>query len=216
MNTVSSPIPLSEKEILNFRNNLIGIQKDEGISNKELAQLIGVTPEYVSKIRNGKARPSARISADLANLVNVPEQDLFLTPQERKYKEWAVYGRKLQKARMAKGLHAGDIAAFLGTTLEVYKQLEDGKCYASASWVEKLDKLLFDHKEEEKKDAPAEAAEAKPEPAIPAEIPMATIDIIISHVRDLKVAPESQREIFRTLSEYKLRKQEEELFGKEA
>lgn len=58
------------------------ILKEKGIQVTELATLIGITPQNLSKLINEKTKPSIDTYERIATALNVPFTDLFEQPQQ--------------------------------------------------------------------------------------------------------------------------------------
>lgn len=50
---------------------------ESGIKQKELAKLLGVTPQYVYMLENGKAEPRRDMMLKIANLLDCKVGELF-------------------------------------------------------------------------------------------------------------------------------------------
>lgn len=48
-----------------------------GLSQKELAQSLGVTHIHVNRIANSRANPSPRLAREISRLLQVPFENLF-------------------------------------------------------------------------------------------------------------------------------------------
>ena len=218
----------SPQERANFVAQMISFQEKENISNKDLAQALDVSDNYICQIRKGKQNASPRIIKGVSDLSGIKVADLIRDPQEIAQAERAKYGRKLRKARLARGMSLLQVAQYLGTTKLVYAEMEDGKCSTCDDFKKQLEKLFFAEPVVTKLE-PAKASEAKPaSPAEPklapkaepkaedtaTDIPLEVIDVVIKHVKDLNVSEDIQRKVYRAFSEYQLAKREEALFGR--
>jgi transcriptional regulator with XRE-family HTH domain len=54
-----------------------GILALRRITNRQVAQHLGVTPEWVGRVLNGYARPPDRFRAAVSELTGAPEAELF-------------------------------------------------------------------------------------------------------------------------------------------
>ena len=208
----------SEQECINFVKNLILFQREKALTNADIASVLEVSPTFICSIRNGRQKPSERIIKGVSDLSGIKVADLLEDPDNLRMKEWAAYGKRLRKARKNRGMTQVDVANYLGVPKLVYVEMEEGKCSTTEDFKKKLDKLFFaeitvyqtkpEYKTPSDDEKPAQ--NAAPETA---EIPLDIIDVVIKHVKDLKVSEDIQRKIFRSLSEYQLAKREETLFG---
>lgn len=53
------------------------ILRSRRMTNRELSRLAGYSETWISLVVNGRERPSPRLSARLAEVLGVPEADLF-------------------------------------------------------------------------------------------------------------------------------------------
>ena len=49
-----------------------------GLTQKQLADLVGLTPKYISLLEVGARRPSIDIAIKIAKILNVTVEDIFL------------------------------------------------------------------------------------------------------------------------------------------
>jgi len=61
-----------------MKNNIASIRKQKGLTQIELAELVGVNRFHISNIERGKASPSVKLLIKIANVLNVSLDDLFL------------------------------------------------------------------------------------------------------------------------------------------
>jgi len=60
-----------------LHNNLKKIRKEKGISQRELAQLIGVSRNTISSIETGQFNPTAKLALILCIALDKKFEDLF-------------------------------------------------------------------------------------------------------------------------------------------
>jgi transcriptional regulator with XRE-family HTH domain len=60
------------------------IRTASGIKQKEIAKRLGVTPNYISMVENGKREPSISFLRELAVVFNVPVGLFFLWEETKK------------------------------------------------------------------------------------------------------------------------------------
>jgi putative transcriptional regulator len=65
-----------------LRNRLKVARAERGLSQSELAQLVGVTRQTISSIETGQYGPSALLAFLLAERLDVPVQKLFFLEGE--------------------------------------------------------------------------------------------------------------------------------------
>ncbi len=59
--------------------------KQSGLSQGEVAELLGITETYLSMLVNGKRKPSGPLAAEIASLLGTTIEELnFFTPQLHK------------------------------------------------------------------------------------------------------------------------------------
>ena len=204
---------LTQAEAENFAKNMAAFQAAENLTNKDLGDFLKVSANYISQLRSGKAKPSERIIAAVSDLTGTKAEDLAKSPEERQAKEMKAYGHKVRNARHEKGFSQNEMSDYLHTTKMVYAEIEAGQFMPAGSMKEKLEKILDlkTAKMPAELDAPSTQT-LKTESRTDGDLYEA-IDVVLSHVTDLKVSKEVQRKIFRTFSEYQTQKREEALFG---
>lgn len=60
------------------KNQIAKLRKEAGLSQPELAKLIGVTPSHLSKMENGKKSVTMTRALRIADVLNVTLNDIFL------------------------------------------------------------------------------------------------------------------------------------------
>jgi putative transcriptional regulator len=61
-----------------LKNNIAELRKQKGISQKELAELIGITNWWLNHIESGKRNPSLVLAKNIAEKLDVSIKDIFL------------------------------------------------------------------------------------------------------------------------------------------
>lgn len=61
-----------------FGNFIYNLRKKNGISQTELAEILGVTNKAVSKWENGKAKPRIEILQKMASYFKIPVEELLI------------------------------------------------------------------------------------------------------------------------------------------
>ena len=59
-------------------NRLKEIRTEKGFTQKELTDLLKITPSYLSKIENGKKLPNVLLAVRLATILDCKVEDIFL------------------------------------------------------------------------------------------------------------------------------------------
>ena len=75
--------------MLNFSiigNNIRANRQKLGLTQEALAEILNVTPDYISKIENGIKHPSLSAIEKLADLFNVDVYEIMSKPGTRKFK----------------------------------------------------------------------------------------------------------------------------------
>ncbi|MDO5518590.1 MAG: helix-turn-helix transcriptional regulator [Clostridium sp.] len=54
---------------------------NKGIKQKELAKELGITPQYLSSIENGKTEPRRDLMIKISKLLEISIQDLFFSEE---------------------------------------------------------------------------------------------------------------------------------------
>lgn len=62
---------------MNFGKAIRQYRTEADISQRKLAQLIRVTPTYISHLESGRAEPSITLLRKIARVLEVPEEILF-------------------------------------------------------------------------------------------------------------------------------------------
>ena len=70
-----------------FGNYLLNLREKQGLSQLQLAELLGVTDKAVSKWENGKAKPKTEIIRKIADIFKVSVDDLFKMKEVKKMPE---------------------------------------------------------------------------------------------------------------------------------
>jgi len=61
-----------------MKNNIAKIRKRKGLTQMELAELVGVNRFHISNIERGKSLPSVKLLIKIANVLDVSLNDLFI------------------------------------------------------------------------------------------------------------------------------------------
>ena len=61
-----------------MENNLAKIRKEKKIGQSYLVDRLGVSRQTISSIENGRCTPSLELALDLANLLGLPIEELFI------------------------------------------------------------------------------------------------------------------------------------------
>ena len=61
-----------------MENNLAKIRKEKKIGQGYLVEMLGVSRQTISSIENGRCTPSLELAMDIANLLEMPIEDLFI------------------------------------------------------------------------------------------------------------------------------------------
>jgi DNA-binding XRE family transcriptional regulator len=62
-----------------MKNNIAKIRKRKGLTQMELAELVGVNRFHISKIERGKRMPSVKLLIKIADVLNVSLDDLLMS-----------------------------------------------------------------------------------------------------------------------------------------
>lgn len=57
---------------MNLANKIIELRKKKGISQRELAQIAGLSPTYISMVENGKKSPTLKSLEKISNALDIP------------------------------------------------------------------------------------------------------------------------------------------------
>ena len=61
-----------------MKNNLAKIRKEKKIGQSYLVDMLGVSRQTISSIENGRCTPSLELALDLADLLGLPLEELFI------------------------------------------------------------------------------------------------------------------------------------------
>jgi DNA-binding XRE family transcriptional regulator len=62
-----------------MKNNIAKIREQRGLTQVQLAELVGVNKFHISNIERGKASPSVKLLIKIANVLNVSVDDLLMS-----------------------------------------------------------------------------------------------------------------------------------------
>lgn len=61
-----------------MQNNIADLRKEKGLSQKELAEKVGISHWWLNHIERGKRSPSLNLVLEIAKALNVTPNDIFL------------------------------------------------------------------------------------------------------------------------------------------
>ena len=61
-----------------MKNRLKEVRLERELTQKELADLLQITPSYLNKIENGKRLPNVLLAVRLASILDCKVEDIFL------------------------------------------------------------------------------------------------------------------------------------------
>ena len=61
-----------------MENNLAKIRKEKKIGQGYLVEMLGVSRQTISSIENGRCTPSLELAMDIANLLEMPIEEIFI------------------------------------------------------------------------------------------------------------------------------------------
>ena len=61
-----------------MKNNIANIRKQKGLTQIQLAEMVGVNRFHISNIERGKSSPSLKLLIKIADALDVSLDDLFL------------------------------------------------------------------------------------------------------------------------------------------
>lgn len=203
---VSSNSALTNAQVKAFSKELKRRREEAGISRKDFATIVDCSYSYINNLECGSKRPSPQLAGRIADAFGVKVEDMLDPVLSESPEERIEYGKRLFKRRMDKNLKRSAVAGALGIPVEVYVEFERGECSISPHQKELLEKILGDG--DEKKVTAAPPAVVKEAADVPTEI----CDIILNHVKDLRVDVKEQKKVWRYFTELKIKAQEKELF----
>jgi putative transcriptional regulator len=69
---------MGKRKELVMKNNLKQLRSQKGLTQRELACLLKVTPSYLNKIENGKRIPNVLLAVRIAHILDCRVEDIFL------------------------------------------------------------------------------------------------------------------------------------------
>lgn len=72
------PILVYARGETNMKNNIAVIRKEKGFSQKDFAEMVGISANWMNHIENGKRRPSIKTIEMIAEKLGVSVKDIFL------------------------------------------------------------------------------------------------------------------------------------------
>ena len=61
-----------------MENNLAKIRKEKKIGQGYLVEMLGVSRQTISSIENGRCTPSLELAMDIADLLEIPIEEIFI------------------------------------------------------------------------------------------------------------------------------------------
>lgn len=207
---VSSNSTFTLEEAGVFGKEMRRLRKESGLKVKELAELVGVSDNYVSNIESPSKnkKPSPQLAERIANVFDTTVEQM-LNPKTNDDRVWEFrrnYGATLKEHREAKGLPSKVLAGAVGVPTQVYREWEQGLCSITDMQMAMLDRLLGIGEK------PKVVAETKIVET-PAEVPSEICDIILRHIKDLGDDVNEQKKVWRYFTDMRIAAEERELFG---
>lgn len=203
---VSSNSTMTSEQCKAFGAEAKNLRKRAGLTAADFADCLGVTKTHIYNIEAGSKKPSPQLVAKIADAFNTTVEAMLNPNDDRAEDFRKKYGRALKEHREAKGLSCSVIAGALGIPLSVYKEFEQGLCSITERHMETLDKLLGIGEK-------PKVVEKEVVVEVPAEVPASICDTILSHIKDLQIDVDAQKEVWHYFREIKLATEERELFG---
>lgn len=205
---ISSNSKFTDAQAKSFAKELKKRREEAGLSAKDFGAIVDCSYSCIYNLEHGNKCPSPQLAERIASAFGIEVSDMLDPVLSESSEERNEYGRKLFQSRMNKKIKRSVVAGALGVPVEVYTEFERGECSISPHQKELLNKLLNIDKE---------VVTVPPTVIKEVEsVPMDICDIILNHVKDLKVDSEAQKSVWRYFTELKIREQERELFGQEA
>lgn len=77
MDLAANPGDATMKQVLKLQNKVAEIRKQKGLSQSDLAKLVGVSRNTISSIETGQYEPTAKLALLLAVALEVQFEELF-------------------------------------------------------------------------------------------------------------------------------------------
>ena len=208
-----SPSTFTDEQGRLFGSEARRLRADAGFNLRQFAELIGVTENYYCKIEHGKKCPSPQLADRIANAFDTTAEQMLVAKlpelgvsDDKVWEFRKKYGAALKQHREEKGLPCSVVAGALGIPTAVYKEYEQGLCSITDRQMELLDKLLGIGEK-------PKVVEKEIIVEVPAEVPTGICDTILTHIKDLQISEDEQKEVWRYFSKIKLDAEERRLFG---
>lgn len=217
-----------------FRANLRRLMKEASLTGKEMAELIGVSSNYISKILCGHSTPGISTQERIADCFGVSANSLFFEEDRARVAKWKAFGNSVRAARESRGWTCEYTAHLLKLDPVDYRIIEKGDRNITGSMKKRVCDL-FDLNQHGKAEPATQAEEVKKVPkkrttiaqvvvtqpakqankavSVAEDLSNEIIDMIIKHVTDLKVSKDSQIKVYRAFSKLRMRREELEIFG---
>lgn len=238
----SAHIKKTDEEWTNFRSNLRRLMTEGSLSGKEMAELIGTTNGYVSKILCGRVNPGADTLANIADCFGVSASSLFFDEDRAKVAEWKAFGSAVKKARQDKGWALEYTARCLSLDPVDYGIIEKGDRSISGPMKIRVCNLLGLNQHKPVADSSSKKSEEVRKPKavnkqtkaperttilqtsvkVPAkkskktaayELSDETISIVMLNIKSLPIPEDTQRKVFREFANLRISREEKMLFG---
>ena len=126
---------------LNIGDRIIKFRELKGMTRKELASILGVSPATITRYEKGEREPNLETIKKIACALNKSLSDLLENDNDSEpTSEWTkTTGNILKNLREKQGLSQLELGNIVGSTKKHIQDLEDGSCHTIT--VEMLKKL---------------------------------------------------------------------------
>lgn len=117
-------------------------RKQKGLKCKDLAEMLGISREYFSRIETGKKRPSLKLLKKICETLDLDYNQMFKIEKYLDNNKCSEWEKKIKEARMWKGLNSKDAARVVGISISYWSEVEKCQIRPSLKILSKICEVL--------------------------------------------------------------------------